>query len=977
MKPSSYDEDGAFPSQRERARTLGGGLHLTRRRRASVHAVRGVHPHPHLHDPMRQLGHGSFSRATYYLSKDDKVARLVEYYGAHGRWPAMEYKDAYSGVELGLFLDLIKQRHVSLTGAQRAVFITMDPRIFDDFPAEYPGLVYDDVQASLEEDVLSFDHEAAPDVVDVSATPYVASDPFVPDVLVANHTPISSTPPPVAAPSPSLVQKLADMVSYRSASIPEREEDHVEVEDEMVNDTESGMTLEDIIIANATQENKTSSSSPVAAASLVQKLVGLVSYRPSSTPEGEEDRVEVEDNMINCTESQMELEGTVIVDASQENQTAEGNTSVSGTSPPSGATSFVKKLVRLVRYRPARIPKREEVKDESQMELEDTIIVNAIQENQTAEAWQTIDHIERAAIVDMPANMSEPQMKTSTEWVLNTLEAFVKSKIDTTRPLGASGTAFAALCLIIAVAAATGMATSSKIDEDAKDEEPAEDETIETVDTEEDIEDEVDEDELGRGGVDGHEGHHTQEEGFVAEDVIPTLNVSEDAVKGMGITEIQNVVLDEVMEAIAVVEDEPMEVPSHTAEEPSETLAVMAEVEDDMATDIGLAATPEKLEADLTMGEDVENGESSMAEVASDLEAEAATQESNSSSFAGKVVEPDIVTAEAEAAEPGAVLDRDDTPAAILPSENDAADSHVIHTEVEAAEHDLILEGVDQPAAPQLPEVETDSVDAKTSVASQPVTESQTVMEDANADSENITSDKQSSPSRASMSAHVAGAVKSVKSVAFKSMRSAMRGTAAALSSAFTHHGPHSMSNDEKVARLVAYHQTHKHWPLRSYKDRETGAALGAFWNSVIRKEETLTEEHVAMLLARDPNAFQLKSPLSKSSKGAKRTTKLKAKQVADALPADTVVTRSTPRSTCGKVHVPRDEKIARLLAFYKAHGVWPSIDYRDAETGAPLGAFLAGVIDRSIKLTDAQRGALRAVDPNIFYSANAGRHAG
>ena len=65
------------------------------------------------------------------LSKDDKVARLADYYYNHGSWPAMSFKDPETGVALGAFLRKVIDGEVSLTAAQRIKLHAADPELFD------------------------------------------------------------------------------------------------------------------------------------------------------------------------------------------------------------------------------------------------------------------------------------------------------------------------------------------------------------------------------------------------------------------------------------------------------------------------------------------------------------------------------------------------------------------------------------------------------------------------------------------------------------------------------------------------------------------------------------------------------------------------------------------------------------------------------------------------------------------------------
>jgi len=61
------------------------------------------------------------------------------------------------------------------------------------------------------------------------------------------------------------------------------------------------------------------------------------------------------------------------------------------------------------------------------------------------------------------------------------------------------------------------------------------------------------------------------------------------------------------------------------------------------------------------------------------------------------------------------------------------------------------------------------------------------------------------------------------------------------------------------------------------------------------------------------------------------------------------------------------------LVAYYKEHRKWPTMDYKDSETGASLAIFLNRAIEGSISLTDAQRSALKAVDADIFRNKRGG----
>jgi len=187
--------------------------------------------------------------------------------------------------------------------------------------------------------------------------------------------------------------------------------------------------------------------------------------------------------------------------------------------------------------------------------------------------------------------------------------------------------------------------------------------------------------------------------------------------------------------------------------------------------------------------------------------------------------------------------------------------------------------------------------------------------------------------------------VKTMKNAALMSMKTAVKGTAAIISSAFG--SPHRWTKDEKLALLLAYHRVHKHWPMKTYKDPATGVELGAFWRSVVKQQETLNTGQMALVLGRDPKAFE-----------SKRLRRQKAHL-------------HPYSSSCGKAHVSRDEKIAQLVKYREQYGKFPKIGYKDPETGVPLGAFYASVVDSTIKLTDEQRARLLEADPSIIFNGN------
>ena len=80
-----------------------------------------------------------------------------------------------------------------------------------------------------------------------------------------------------------------------------------------------------------------------------------------------------------------------------------------------------------------------------------------------------------------------------------------------------------------------------------------------------------------------------------------------------------------------------------------------------------------------------------------------------------------------------------------------------------------------------------------------------------------------------------------------------------------------------------------------------------------------------------------------------------------------TAATAATPPASKDPHMISKDEKIARLIDYYREHQSWPSFTYRDPETGAALGAFLDLAIVRQVRLTREQRAALQEVDSNVF----------
>jgi len=173
---------------------------------------------------------------------------------------------------------------------------------------------------------------------------------------------------------------------------------------------------------------------------------------------------------------------------------------------------------------------------------------------------------------------------------------------------------------------------------------------------------------------------------------------------------------------------------------------------------------------------------------------------------------------------------------------------------------------------------------------------------------------------------------------------------------------------DEQINLLVDYHQKHGEWPAKTYKDSETGAALGTFFERAISRQISLTETQRAKLSAVDANIFGVKqSATAKTTAPIEQQSPVIVQASFTSPPAapskPTRATSSIPKS------MTKNEQVALLVAYHAEHQLWPSSDYQDPATGAAVGAFLQRAIAGQISLSEIQRGKLLAVDPDVFAS--------
>jgi len=168
------------------------------------------------------------------------------------------------------------------------------------------------------------------------------------------------------------------------------------------------------------------------------------------------------------------------------------------------------------------------------------------------------------------------------------------------------------------------------------------------------------------------------------------------------------------------------------------------------------------------------------------------------------------------------------------------------------------------------------------------------------------------------------------------------------------------LTKDEKVARLISYHESYHHWPSLDYVDDETGIPLGLFLCRAIDRLISLTQEQRSALRAVDAHVFDNRWDVPRHAKP------MRPRKGAAAL---------APTGAVGAAKaLTKDDKVALLVNYHEEHGTWPSKTHKDPETGAALGVFLARVIDRSISLNETQRAALRAVDGDLLEGVRTSR---
>jgi len=167
------------------------------------------------------------------------------------------------------------------------------------------------------------------------------------------------------------------------------------------------------------------------------------------------------------------------------------------------------------------------------------------------------------------------------------------------------------------------------------------------------------------------------------------------------------------------------------------------------------------------------------------------------------------------------------------------------------------------------------------------------------------------------------------------------------------------------------------------------------FLSRVIDRSISLTDAQRSALKAVDADVFRKKRGGSASSNTKKVATKphqpySSAPKVSKASPRSPPVKSDPPKEVPFSISAPepvistaaaskpirvlsKDDSLARLVTYHQSNGQWPSLSYKDHETGFPLGLFFGRVIDRSISLTDAQRSLLRGVDVNVFGKGGGG----
>jgi len=147
-----------------------------------------------------------------------------------------------------------------------------------------------------------------------------------------------------------------------------------------------------------------------------------------------------------------------------------------------------------------------------------------------------------------------------------------------------------------------------------------------------------------------------------------------------------------------------------------------------------------------------------------------------------------------------------------------------------------------------------------------------------------------------------------------------------------------------QISLLVAYHKRHGDWPCISYHDPHTGSPLGVFLDRVIDRSISLTERQREVLLARDPDVFGVNYQLHRAAHKAKNML------------------------------MTKEEKLTRLMVYHEHHHTWPSVSYKDPESGVSLGVFLEDVRQGMVSLTETQRALLHAEDPKLFHHTKSAR---